>query len=87
MAGFTQSTEKHNLSKLIKIYGDFVNHIREVRPELLVDQVKGILAFLAFQKREAVASALKVKASQEPNSSDARLKVMMPRRHRTFNSF
>lgn len=54
---FAWDTEKHCLAKFIKIYGDLVTQIREVQPEYLVDQVKGLRGFLAIHKREVEKEA------------------------------
>lgn len=45
------------MAKFIKIYGDLVTQIREVQPEYLVDQVKGLRGFLAIHKREVEKEA------------------------------
>lgn len=47
---FTRATKNHCITKLIKFYGDLVKQIKEVQPEVLVDQVKGLCAFLVSQQ-------------------------------------
>lgn len=57
---FAQTSENHWLAKRIKVYGDLVTRIQGVQPNFPVDQVKGLQAFLKWQKH-----GREVKANKE----------------------
>lgn len=49
---FACTVENHCKAKPAKIYGKLVTQIRQIQAEYLVENVKGLHAFLRYQKRE-----------------------------------
>lgn len=71
---FIRDAENHYLARLIKIYGDWITHIRGVQPVFTVDQVKGLKALLKLQKHENEVATRKDKgkpASEEATQIEA----------------
>lgn len=61
---FARVAEMYCMAMLIKIYGDLVMRIQEIKSEFPVNHVKGLQALVAFQNREAEKETmLKAKAS------------------------